>query len=585
MPCGRTRSVGSGEPPGHEDRLAVGALLGPERQPVQVVVLVEVVGVDGRRALLRLERLQRLGRLVAPRLLALELAGLAGARLERGRAAPRSSGPRSAMSPTTNGASPGRAANRSPGIVPVRHPPRRPARGTLAAGSAAGLAPATGRAGPVARSEPAALRLAEAAAVRADPSPRQPGSIRHGEPAPTRPANRSARAARAATAAAGPATDGRPPRPASAARARARRRAAARRRSPRRRVDRHPVAVLDLDDHVERGRCLALQDALLGPPAAGLLVAQGDALDAADEVGQRRVEHQVVEVVAVRRADELDAALGDGARRGRLQLGADLVDDDDLGHVVLDRLDHHVVLVGRRADLHPARPADGRVRDVAVARDLVGRVHDDDALVQVVREHAGGLAQHRGLADARAAHDEHRLPGLDQVVDDLDGAEDGAPDAAGQADDLAAAVADGGDAVERPLDARAVVVAERADVLDHGLDVGLGDLAVEQDDLAPGKRASGRRPRSITTSMTSRSGSARTARRSPAAARRAARRCRRWSRASSSAQRSSVRVTASGRGRHEGRFGDAHERLLHQQRHLGDRSNPASSSRRSSGDS
>ena len=42
------------------------------------------------------------------------------------------------------------------------------------------------------------------------------------------------------------------------------------------------------------------------------------ALDAADQVGQRRVQQQVVERVAVRRADELHAALGDGARGQRL---------------------------------------------------------------------------------------------------------------------------------------------------------------------------------------------------------------------------------------------------------------------------
>ena len=86
----------------------------------------------------------------------------------------------------------------------------------------------------------------------------------------------------------------------------------------------------------------------------------------------------------------------------RLELGADLVDDDDLGHVVLDRLDHHLVLERRRADLHPARLADGRVRDVAVAGDLVAGVDDDDALAHVVGQDAGGLAQHRRLADARA---------------------------------------------------------------------------------------------------------------------------------------------------------------------------------------
>ena len=85
-----------------------------------------------------------------------------------------------------------------------------------------------------------------------------------------------------------------------------------------------------------------------------------------------------------------------------LELGPDLVDDDDLGHVVLDRLDHHLVLERRRAHLHPAGLADGRVRDVAVAGDLVGGVDDDDALAQVVGQDAGGLAQHRRLADARA---------------------------------------------------------------------------------------------------------------------------------------------------------------------------------------
>ena len=249
------------------------------------------------------------------------------------------------------------------------------------------------------------------------------------------------------------------------------------------------------------GGCLALEDALLGAPAAGLLVAQGHALDAADEVRERRVEHQVVEVVAVRRADQLDAALGDRAGGLRLQLGPDLVDDDDLGHVVLDRLDHHLVLEARRPDLHPARLADGRVRDVAVARDLVGGVDDDDALAQVVGEDARGLAEHRRLADARATHDQDRLPGLDEVVDDLDRPVHRPPDPAGQADDLAVPVADRADPVERALDAGAVVIAERADVVDDVGDVGLDDLALEELDLAVGKRASGRRPRSRTTSI------------------------------------------------------------------------------------
>ncbi len=142
-----------------------------------------------------------------------------------------------------------------------------------------------------------------------------------------------------------------------------------------------------------------------------------------------------------------------------------------------------------RAHLHAPGAADARVRDVAVAGDLVGGVDDDDALVELVGEHAGGLAQHRRLADARAAHDEDGLARFDEVVDDLDGAEDGPPDAAGEAHDLAVAVADGADAVQRALDAGAVVLAEGAHVVDHVLDVVLADLAVEQDLLAAAAEA------------------------------------------------------------------------------------------------
>ena len=137
-----------------------------------------------------------------------------------------------------------------------------------------------------------------------------------------------------------------------------------------------------------------------------------------------------------------------------------------------------------RADLHPAGLADRRVRDVAVAGDLVGRVDDDDPLAEVVGEDAGRLAEHRRLADAGPAHDQDRLPGLDEVVDDLDRAVDGPPDPAGQPDDLAVPVADRADPVERPLDPGPVVVAERPDVVDDVGDVGLADLAIEQRHLA-----------------------------------------------------------------------------------------------------
>ena len=246
----------------------------------------------------------------------------------------------------------------------------------------------------------------------------------------------------------------------------------------------HAVALDDLDHHVEGRRRLALQDRLLRAAPARLLVAEGDRLDAADQVGEGRVQHQVFERVAVGRADQLHAALGDGAGGGGLQLGADLVDDDHLGHVVLHRLDHHRVLLGRGAAPASAARADARVRDVAVAGDLVAGVDHDHPLAEVVGQHAGHLAQHRRLADAGAAQQQDALPALDDVADDVDRAEDGPADAAGQADHLAGPIADGGDAVQGALDAGAVVVAEGADALDDVGDVGLDDLAVEEHLLA-----------------------------------------------------------------------------------------------------
>ena len=93
-------------------------------------------------------------------------------------------------------------------------------------------------------------------------------------------------------------------------------------------------------------------------------------------------------------------------------------------------------------------------------------------------------------------------PDSTRSLDDLDGAEDGPPDAAGEAHDLAVAVADGADAVQRALDAGAVVLAEGAHVVDDVLDVARLDLRSSRTSSPPPpKRASGLRPRSMTTSM------------------------------------------------------------------------------------
>ena len=136
-------------------------------------------------------------------------------------------------------------------------------------------------------------------------------------------------------------------------------------------MDGEPIAVMDLDEDVERRRRLALEDGLLGTTASGLFIRKGHGLDAAQQVVERRVDEQVFQRVAVRGRNELDAALGDGARRNRFELYANLVDDDDLRHVVLDRLDHHRVLQCWCTNLHAPRAPDPRVGDVPVAANFI----------------------------------------------------------------------------------------------------------------------------------------------------------------------------------------------------------------------
>ena len=175
-------------------------------------------------------------------------------------------------------------------------------------------------------------------------------------------------------------------------------------------------------------------------------------------------------------ADELHSPLGDSAGGGSFLLGAHFVDDDDLGHVVFDRLDHDAVLGGGGADLHAAGVADGGMGNVAVPGDFVGGVNDDDALEGVVGQDPGHLPEHGGLANAGTAEEEDVLAGEGEVFDDLDGAVDGTAHAAGDPDHLSLPVAYGRDAVEGALDAGPVVVAEIADLVGDVIEVAAADF-------------------------------------------------------------------------------------------------------------
>src|SRR5690606_23181444 len=102
--------------------------------------------------------------------------------------------------------------------------------------------------------------------------------------------------------------------------------------------------------------------------------------------------------------------------------------------------------------------------------------------------------QHGGFADARPAQQQNAFARLDDVPDDVDGAEHRPADAARQAHDVAFAVADGRDAVQRGLDAGPVVVAELADPAHHVVDVLPGHGLVATVNAAVGEAGFGPPP-------------------------------------------------------------------------------------------
>jgi hypothetical protein len=228
-------------------------------------------------------------------------------------------------------------------------------------------------------------------------------------------------------------------------------------------VDYEQVLVLNLNQDVKcRGR-LALEDGLLGPSAPGLFIGERNRLNPADQIGQSRVQHEILERISVDGGYQLDASLGYGASSQGLLSGPDLVDYDDLGHVIFDGFDHDRMLHFGLGHLHSPGAANSGVGNVAVAGDFIRRIDDYDSLLQVIGEDSGRLTQQRGLANARPSHQEDTLARFHEIPNYVDGAVDGAAYPAGQTDDLANPIAHRRNSVKGSLDSGSVVAGESAD--------------------------------------------------------------------------------------------------------------------------
>ena len=157
------------------------------------------------------------------------------------------------------------------------------------------------------------------------------------------------------------------------------------------RVHRPGMAAVHFHRHRKGRFSRTLQNSFLGASPACFVIAEGDRLNPTDKITQRRVLDQIRQRIAVGCGHQHHAAFGDGACRLSFQLCADLIDDDDLRHVVFNRLDHHLMLLLRTGNLHPSGPSDRRVRNIAITSDLIAGVDHNDPALKVIGENPGDL--------------------------------------------------------------------------------------------------------------------------------------------------------------------------------------------------
>ena len=207
-------------------------------------------------------------------------------------------------------------------------------------------------------------------------------------------------------------------------------------------IDKDFVPATDLDKNVKRRWLLTLENGLLCASATSFLVSKGDTLNTTHQVGECGIGHKVFQQLSVSRADKLNTAFGNRSRSLGLEFSANLVDDNDLGHVVLHCLDHDRMLFAWALHLHTASTTDARVSNIPVTGYFIGGINNNHTLLHLVGQHTSSLAEHGCLTDARFAKDKHALARRHQVLDQGDRTGDGSTKTARQAHNLARAAAD-----------------------------------------------------------------------------------------------------------------------------------------------
>ena len=245
-------------------------------------------------------------------------------------------------------------------------------------------------------------------------------------------------------------------------------------------MDGELVYIENFDNDIECRWSFPLENTLLCSTPPSLFITECNGLDAADQVTERRIEHQVFQRVAVRRANQLDTALSDSTRCKGFLLGTNFIDDHNLRHVVFNSFYHHGMLKLRSLYLHPAGASDSGMRHVAITGDFVGCIHDDHAASKLIGDDTCSLPKLGGFTNAWATKEEDGLSAFDDVPDDVDGSVDASPNAACQANNFILAVSNGRDAMKGTFNPCSVVRAKVTDLFHNGSDVSGGDFGIRE---------------------------------------------------------------------------------------------------------
>jgi hypothetical protein len=207
----------------------------------------------------------------------------------------------------------------------------------------------------------------------------------------------------------------------------------------------------------------------LSTTPARFFVGKSNRFDTTHQVGQCRVEEQVLQVVTVGSTNELNATFCNRAGSSSFELSTNLVNDDHFRIMVFDRLDHDFMLKGGQGNLHAARSAYCRMGNIAITADFVRSINDDHAFI--ISQNTGSFSQNGCFSNTRTTQDQQVLSAFDEILEDIRSTVDCSAHATGKTNNVTSTIPYTGDSMKGTLDTGSIVGIEIANAVYNVIDI------------------------------------------------------------------------------------------------------------------